>query len=314
MLNNYELKLPSGIPTIESYNELLKSLLFLKMERFSNQFLELNKHALTEYSRKWVSDPLHQWSRQWEYPFVYTKIQEFIDDKKSSDIKILDAGSGITFFPYYLTSTLAHVKVDCCDIDASLLKSIFSEIIANSKFLVDFYSTDLHALPFKDDQYDIVYCISVLEHTGDFEIIIQEFKRILKQKGLLIMTFDISIDGSLGIPRQKAVELIEMLEKYFITKDFQSKQALKLLYDEDRILTTKYIRTIDKNLLPPRKYSLLSTFKNILKHRNSKDFENLTVFCGVLRNEYKALTIQRYNEYGEGKRDERRAIRKNKEI
>jgi ubiquinone/menaquinone biosynthesis C-methylase UbiE len=299
MINNHEIKKalntgeniskpPQGIPTIESYNELLKSRLFLEMEDFSNLFLELNKHALTEYSQKWVSDPLHQWSRQWEYPFVHTNILDYYYPKqsKNTDIKILDAGSGITFFPYYLTSTLAHAKVDCCDIDASLLELIFSEINANSKFPVDSYSADLHHLPSEDNSYDIVYCISVLEHTEDFEIIIQEFKRILKQKGLLIMTFDISIAGSLGISRQRAVELIETLEKYFHnTKDFNSKQALKLLYDEERILTTKYIRTIDKNLLPPRKYSLLSTFKNILKFRNSKEFENLTVFCEVLRKE-----------------------------
>lgn len=276
-----------SIPTIESYNKLLKSRLFLEMEDFSNLFLELNKHALTEYSQKWVSDPLHQWSRQWEYPFVYTNTQDYYYPKqsKNSDIKILDAGSGVTFFPYYIASSFEHAKIDCCDFDASL-KSAFSEINVNLKLNVDFYSADLHHLPFEDNSYDIVYCISVLEHTEDFEIIIQEFKRILKQKGLLIMTFDISIDGSLGISRQKAVELIETLEKYLhITKDLNSKQALKLLYDEERILTTKYIRTIDKNLLPPQKYSLLSTFKNILKFRNSKDFENLTVFCEVLRNE-----------------------------
>jgi hypothetical protein len=54
-----------------------------------------------------------------------------------------------------------------------------------------------------------------LEHTNDFEMIIQEFERIFKPYGLCIVAFAISIDRSDKIPKGKALKLIESLEKHF---------------------------------------------------------------------------------------------------
>src|SRR5690606_20253176 len=67
-------KLSSGIPNVKDYENLARSGLFLDMEAFSSAFLIRNKQHLESYSKKWVPDPLHQWSRQWEYPFVYERI------------------------------------------------------------------------------------------------------------------------------------------------------------------------------------------------------------------------------------------------
>ena len=108
-----------GFPSIESYNKLLESSLFLSMELFSNQFLAQNKSALKIYSKKWVPDPFHQWSRQYEYPFVYYYVLDYINNRQKSDIKILDAGSGMTFFPYYLASIAPNIQIFCCDYDTS---------------------------------------------------------------------------------------------------------------------------------------------------------------------------------------------------
>ena len=272
-----------GIPSIESYKKLLKSSLFLSMELFSNQFLGKNKSALEIYSKKWVSDPFHQWSRQYEYPFVYYYVLDYINNRQKSDIKILDAGSGVTFFPYYLASIASNIQVVCCDYDTSHGK-VFSKINNDAKLPDNFCPADIRHLPFRESAYDIVYCISVLEHIDGLEKTIEEFKRILKQNGLLILTFDISIDGLDDIPHDKAVELIESLNNHFsCINGFNSKQALKLL-DSDKILTTRYISQFDKNLLP-WKYSRSQAFKDILKFRISKPFfTNLTCYCLVLCN------------------------------
>ena len=148
--------------------------------------------------------------------------------------------------------------------------------------LNNFSPADIRHLPFGKSTFDIVYCISVLEHTDDFDIIIQEFKRILKPNGLFIVTFDISIDGLDDIPREKAIELIESLEKHFFcTNGFNSKQALDLI-DSEKILTTRYIRELDKNLLP-WKYSCSNALKDMLRLRAPKRFfTNLTCFCEAL--------------------------------
>jgi SAM-dependent methyltransferase len=270
-----------GIPTIDSYRELLKSNLFRSMETFSSQFLKKNKIALQEYRRKWVADPLHQWSRQYEYPFVYFHVRDYINNQQKSDLKILDAGSGVTFFPYYLCSNSPKIKVYCCDYDLTH-GQIFDNINKNLNLPNNFFPADIRRLPFGTSTFDIVYCISVLEHTDDYDIIIQEFKRILKPNGLFIVTFDISIDGIDDIPREKAVELIESLEKHFFcTNGFNSKQDLDLI-DSEKILTTRYIRELDKNLLP-WKYSCSNALKDLLRFRAPKRFfTNLTCFCQAL--------------------------------
>jgi SAM-dependent methyltransferase len=270
-----------GIPTIDSYRELLKSNLFRSMETFSSQFLKKNKIALQEYRRNWVADPLHQWSRQYEYPFVYFHVRDYINNQQKSDLKILDAGSGVTFFPYYLCSNSPKIKVYCCDYDLTH-GQIFDNINKNLNLPNNFFPADIRRLPFGTSTFDIVYCISVLEHTDDYDIIIQEFKRILRPNGLFIVTFDISIDGIDDIPREKAVELIESLEKHFFcTNGFNSKQDLDLI-DSEKILTTRYIRELDKNLLP-WKYSCSNALKDLLRFRAPKRFfTNLTCFCQAL--------------------------------
>ena len=55
--------LPQGIPKIDDYKKLLKTDLFLEMESFSNTFLKTHAKALKNY--RVVTDPFHQWSRQW---------------------------------------------------------------------------------------------------------------------------------------------------------------------------------------------------------------------------------------------------------
>ena len=113
-------QLNGGIPKIEDYENLIKSDLFLEMEAFSNAFLTRNNRHLEGYSKKWIPDSLHNWSRQWEYPFTYSKIASHNSTHVDEALNILDAGSGITFFPYFLKLSFPHSSIYCCDYDASL--------------------------------------------------------------------------------------------------------------------------------------------------------------------------------------------------
>ena len=91
-------KIPSGIPNNSYYASVVGSDTFIEMERFSREFLAA--HPVVQASYGWVSDPLHQWSRQWEYPFVYQAIREELQRRTGTATDILDAGSGATFFPF----------------------------------------------------------------------------------------------------------------------------------------------------------------------------------------------------------------------
>ena len=85
----------SGIPKESDYKKLIASKKYLKMDTFSLQFLEKNKPDLLSYASKWVSNPLRQWSRKWEYPYVFDRVSAVLD--KNDSAMILDAGSGISF-------------------------------------------------------------------------------------------------------------------------------------------------------------------------------------------------------------------------
>lgn len=277
--------LQAGIPTVASYNRLVKSEFFLKIETFSNDFLKTNCQYLLDYGRRWVPDPLHQWSRQWEYPFVVDRVSEYINtDRTSHRVSILDAGSGVTFLPYYITSSFENVRVCCCDYNPSF-GAVFSKINAQYEAPVEFYPEDIRTLPFKDDSFDIVYCVSVLEHIENFETPIKEFKRVLKRDGMLIVTFDISLDGLSKIPVKEAEELIDTLHGYF-TPVHQPKPLSEMLKSE--IVTTEYIRKRNRELLPWRR-SISTTLKALLGLRRPK-FKYLTFYCDSLRNEVDSVS------------------------
>jgi len=249
------------------------------MRAFSDGFLARNSTQLRRYPHKWVPDPLHQWSRQWEYPYVFERIRRHAKDStRTETYKILDAGSGVTFFPFFLANTLDNPNITCCDYDQSL-EAIYQDIVSEHKGRVCFIPADLHHLPFPDQSFDAIYCISVLEHTSDHIAVIAEFKRILKPGGILCITFDIAINGDADIPPQQAQALIADIYRSFPSDapvDYSNLPSDVLGTD---ILTTRWIRTLDKSLLP-WKYPTLVALKPLLVLRLPKSlFRNLTVFC-----------------------------------
>jgi len=268
--------LPQGIPLLRDYLSLLKTGLFLEIESFSNSFVKYHccKH-----------DPFHQWSRRWEYPFAYSHIRRYIasNDRfmQSKDtVKILDAGSGFTFFPYYISHKHANCNVYCCDYDYSLI-NLFDSANKKSKQYIDFKVYDLTNLGYNDNSFDITYCISVLEHASNHAKIFEQFKRVLKPNGLLIVSFDISLEDK----DKNAKETQNVLDQ--LNDKFEATDAnLKTLNiaSESEILTTRFAKDFDKNSLP-----WASTWSSILGNLVKlkvprRPFSLLTMFCGVWRN------------------------------
>ena len=269
----------SGLPKIDDYQRLLQSDLFKSIECFSNEFARSQSAYLKGYRRKWVSDPLHQWSRQWEYPFVFSRISEYAGNAgDQGELRILDAGSGITFFPYFLSSRFSNSMISCCDYDLSL-GDAYSRLNRRLSGRTQFVPGDLRRLPFQNNTFDIIYCVSVLEHTNAHENIIAEFRRVLKKAGMLIVTFDISINGEADIPPEKAEHLLAMLYRYFPRSKRVAFTNLMDIVREQDVVTTYFARQINPDLLP-WKYPLLTAIKTLIKLRLPKTvYRNLTFFC-----------------------------------
>ncbi len=236
--------LKDGIPDQADYQALIKSSLFQEMSHYSEQFIENQSEILKGYSRKWNANPLYQWSRQWEYPYVFQQIIQLAQSGKQ--LKVLDAGSGVTFFPWYLQQQL-DVSVSCCDYDQALTPVY--QHLAQALSPVEFSAEDLRTLSYPDNSFDVIYCVSVLEHTGDYKKIIEGFKRILKPGGQLIITFDVSLNGSRDISPLMAEKLLGYLfEQSTSTTDLITGFTDQL--KNEAILTTHFAQDIDSSLLP----------------------------------------------------------------
>ena len=183
------------------------------MGKFQSRFFtenDFNKDAI-------VFKLLPSW---WSRPYEYAWAGMFAE---KNDI-VLDAACGIEHpFKFYL---LDHCReVYACDYDDSIVsskdilkavKDTFGEKAYRelpSRYLnnIHYSRASLTSLPYKDKMFDKIYCISVLEHLKDYfnkypllthidfikiflkndiYIALKEFKRTLKDNGLIIMTFD----------------------------------------------------------------------------------------------------------------------------
>lgn len=185
---NENLQLPSGIPTTSAYLKLLKDPAFGKVEEWSNNWVVTNIEVLKPYP--WVKDSFHWWSRQWEYMYMIQAVREHA---KSAEL-ILDLGSGVTFLPYLLKDQIKGLKIDALDYD-SKYPTIFEGLNKNMGPGVTFRLQDLRkSLEYLDNSIDLVYCVSVLEHTDNYPAIVDEVKRVLKPGGIFVLSIDISFD------------------------------------------------------------------------------------------------------------------------
>ena len=124
----------------------------------------------------------YDYSRRVEWKFVLNNLS------KIKGQKILDAGCTLSLFIYGLSRYGDTFGIDSSGYDENLP--------ANIKFLL----ADIVRTPFQDGYFDVISCVSVIEHVGlgsygdpyysddaDFRAV-NELKRILKMNGSLFLT------------------------------------------------------------------------------------------------------------------------------
>lgn len=267
----------SGLISSKKYSEMIKDEVFLRAEKFSDAFLSENRKIFTKYG--WARDPFHQWSRQWEYPFVYDCIGKNFG-QKNGKLSILDLGSGMTFFPYFLAQRYPNSEMFCLDVDSSL-SELFSLVEDKNSSRVIFKIGDMRKLPFPDNSLDCVYCISVLEHTKNYDVSLSEIKRVLRPGGVFVLTFDVSVDGDADISKEESKELLETAKELF-GNGAPDGYFTELIFGADT-LTTEYFKRSEPNLLPWKTSvrTILAFFKQLLSLKKPRpSFRNLAVWYG----------------------------------
>ena len=203
----------SGLAAISDLQSEQWEIIFRQLEQSQSQFLAREaEYRSPEY--KWPRDPLHTWSRVWEYPYTYHHLRQWrISQGNGQNLHVVDLGSGVTFFPFSI-ARLGYT-VTCVDVDPVVATDLPRAVKAldpkPGSIRCKIY--DGSRLPFADGEIDAVYCVSVLEHIPCFEATIAVIARVLKPGGLLVLTIDLDLRGDQAIGPEGYKRLTESLHK-----------------------------------------------------------------------------------------------------
>lgn len=208
----------SGLAALSDVRSPEFSAVFSLLEKEQTAFLK-EEPGFRSKEYKWPHDPLHNFSRVWEYPYAYHHLSGYLKTlPENSHPLVADIGSGVTFFPFSLAKL--GYRVVCADIDHICEKdlSLARTCVPHSPGAVDFRLIKNSTLPFSDSECDAVYCISVLEHIPEFERTLAEIARILKPKGFCLLTCDINLSPGDGLQLdcEQYARLMSSIEKNFI--------------------------------------------------------------------------------------------------
>lgn len=218
---------------------------------FSDKFAADNKDILHDYAKEWAADPLHTWSRGWEYTYVAAAVRKYAPGKK--DLLLLDVGSGVTFIDWMIAYEVLgdniRSRVIALDSDADYYEW-FNKI--NKRYMmkakrkdqpekylipkVAFIEHDIEQeiVPLVNS-VDIVYCISVMEHVTNATAIVKNLYNILVSGGYLIITFDIDINGIVVNHRPEYADAL-LLELRRYGKEIYTHDSSLRVYNNDRFL------------------------------------------------------------------------------
>jgi ubiquinone/menaquinone biosynthesis C-methylase UbiE len=206
----------SGIAALSDLESQEWKATYAHLEAEQSKFLAKEEEFRSE-EYKWPRDPLHNWSRVWEYPYVFYHLLMWnkMWNNKNKYPHVVDVGSGVTFFPFAVARL--GCDVTCTDIDPIAEKDLQNAIKCTDTKpgKVDFCLSDGAKLPFLEGEIDAMYCVSVLEHIPTYEQTITEMARVLAPGGLLILTIDLCIRGEGEINKENYINLICCLQEHF---------------------------------------------------------------------------------------------------
>ena len=118
----------------------------------------------------------------------------------------LDAGCGDGRYLAALAPELPKRRAGC-DLSERILET------ARQRVDADFRQANLEALPFDDDEFDLVLCSQVIEHVLDPDLALAELGRVLRPGGTLVISTDNArnvVTKTINAPRAAAVAVLRL--------------------------------------------------------------------------------------------------------
>jgi ubiquinone/menaquinone biosynthesis C-methylase UbiE len=134
--------------------------------------IKMNNHLLDKFNE---IERLHWW---WEGRRHLLKILL----EKRHPKRILDVGCGTGETLSYIKTLFPKAKVWGVDTSAKAIK--YSKERGHKNIL----KVNAKKLPFKDDYFDVILFLDVLEHIQDDQAVVSEAARVLKKNGIIVIT------------------------------------------------------------------------------------------------------------------------------
>ena len=103
---------------------------------------------------------------------------------KNNSEAVLDFGCGSGVLSYALAGICK--KVVALDIETAPLNMIKEKIAFPSN--IEFLDKDIATIDFKDQKFDLIIALDVLEHVKDLDFYIEQFKKILAPSGAILVS------------------------------------------------------------------------------------------------------------------------------
>ena len=123
----------------------------------------------------------------------------------SAGQSVLDVGCGPATITVGLAELVAPGTVTAVEITAEVLKLAQDEVAARGTANVRFAVTDVHALDFPDDSFDVVHAHQVLQHVADPVLALKEMRRVCKPGGVVAVR-DGDYGGFRWFPEEPALD------------------------------------------------------------------------------------------------------------
>lgn len=178
----------------------------------------------------------------------YKHIIELLNPEK--DKKILDVGYGRGFFLKSIEEKgLKLYGIDFCE---GAIESA-SKIIKNAKL----FTGDVHQTNFKDQEFDYITCLGVIEHLIEPSKGVREIARLLKDEGITIFTIPNSYYATINLTKQR---IFYKLAKLLNILGLRKKKAVHIRQPIDRFYTPQEGKNLlEKNGLEVVKVELIKS-------------------------------------------------------